>query len=187
VSVRINGRPATMYFISPSQVNVLGPLDDTTGNVQLTVTNADGTSLAFEVRKSDVLPAFYAPFGTAAGLRVTAVALDGTLVGALGVDPRVTRGVRPGEVVQFFATGFGRTNPAAASDVIFAGAPELAVRPRITIGGREASIIGNGNLVSPGLYQFNVTIPDLADGEHPIIAEIGSARSLSTVTLSVRR
>lgn len=118
---------------------------------------------------------------------MTAVALDGTLVGKPGVDPRVGRPVRPGEVVQFFATGFGRTNPAVASDQIFLGAPELVTAPRITIGGRDASLIGKGNLVSPGLYQFNLTIPDLADGDHAMVAEIGAVRSSPIVYLSVRR
>ena len=115
------------------------------------------------------------------------VTLDGTLVSSAGVDPRVARAVRPGEIVQFYATGFGRTNPPAPSDRLFPGAPEVVTRPRITIGGREAAIGGNGNLVSPGLYQFNLTIPDLADGDHAIVAEIGATRSSATVFLAVRR
>jgi uncharacterized protein (TIGR03437 family) len=187
VSVSINGLPAAVFFVSPGQVNVLAPLDDTTGNVQVTLTNRYGTSPAIQVRKSNFLPAFYAPFGESTGLRVTAVALDGTLLGKPGLDPRVPRPARPGEIIQLFATGFGPTNPPAPSNVIFSGAPEVVNRPRITIGGREATFIGNGNLVAPGLYQFNVTIPDLADGDHPIIAEAGGARSSATVFLSVRR
>ena len=38
-----------------------------------------------------------------------------------------------------------------------------------------------------GLYQFNMTIPALPDGDHVIQAEIGAARSLDTVFLSVKR
>lgn len=67
VSVRINGRPATIYFVSPGQVNVLAPLDDTTGDVQVTLTNAYGTSPTSQIRNGDVLPAFYAPFPEVAG------------------------------------------------------------------------------------------------------------------------
>lgn len=187
VSVKINGRAATMYFISPGQVNVLAPLDDTVGEVQVTLSNAYGDSPTFQIRKGETLPAFYAPFAESSRLMVTAVALDGTLVGKPGVDPRVGRGARPGEIVQFFATGFGRTNPAVASDRLFAGAPEVAAAPRITIGGREAALLGKGNLVSPGLYQFNLTIPDLADGDHAMVAEIGSVRGSPNVFLTVRR
>ncbi|MBK5290310.1 MAG: SBBP repeat-containing protein [Acidobacteriia bacterium] len=187
VRVSINRRPATIFFVSPGQVNVLAPLDDTTGNVEVTLTNRYGTSPPIQVRKANFLPAFYAPFGESSGLRVTAVALDGTLVGKVGLDPRVTRAARPGEILQIFATGFGPTTPPAPSDTIFAGAPLLVTAPRITIGGREAAFIGNGNLVAPGLYQFNVTIPDLADGDHLIVAEAGGARSSATVFISVRR
>jgi uncharacterized protein (TIGR03437 family) len=59
--------------------------------------------------------------------------------------------------------------------------------PHITIGGKDASFIGTGNLVAPGLYQFNVTIPDLADGDFPIIADIGGVRSSATVFLTVHK
>ncbi|MCC6294661.1 MAG: hypothetical protein IT164_18555 [Bryobacterales bacterium] len=187
VSASINGKPATLYFISPLQVNVLGPLDDATGNVPVTVTTSAGTSPPFQVRKAALLPAFYAPFGEGSGLRVTAVALDGTLVGKGTLDPRVGRPARPGEILQFFATGFGPTNPPVPTDSLFLGAPEVVNKPVITIGGRAASILGNGNLVSPGLYQFNITIPDLADGDHAIVAETGGVRSPANVFLTVGR
>lgn len=152
VSVNINGKAATIYFVSPGQVNVLAPLDDQTGNVQVTLTNKYGTSPALTIPKPVVLPAFYAPFPEGNRLFVTAVALDGTLLGKPGLDPRVGRGVRPGEIVQFFATGFGKTNPSTPSDQLFLGAPELVTAPKVTIGGKEALLLGKGNLVSPGLF-----------------------------------
>jgi hypothetical protein len=37
------------------------------------------------------------------------------------------------------------------------------------------------------LYQFNLTVPDLADGDHAIIAEVGPVKSAASVFLSVRR
>jgi uncharacterized protein (TIGR03437 family) len=188
VSAQINNRAATIYFISPGQVNVIAPLDDITGPIQVTLTNPYGTSLAFQATEAAVLPAFYAPFGAAGNLYVTAVALDGTLVGKVGVDPRVTRAARPGEVIQFFATGFGRTEPSIPSDQLFMGAPMLVTAPRITIGGRDAALYsGNGNLVGPALFQLNLTIPDLQDGDHAIVADIGGVKSLATVILSVAR
>lgn len=187
VSVSVNGKPATIYFVSPGQVNVLAPLDDQTGNVQVTLTNRYGTSPALTIPKPEVLPAFYAPFPEGSRLLVTAVALDGTLLGKPGVDPRVARGVRPGEIVQFFATGFGKTNPLTPSDTLFAGAPEVVTPPKVTIGGRDAGLLGKGNLVSPGLYQFNLTIPDVADGDQPIVAEIGTAKSAANVYLTVKK
>jgi uncharacterized protein (TIGR03437 family) len=187
VSVTVNGRPAPVYFTTATQVNILGPLDDTTGDVDVVVTNAYGSSRPLRVRKSTFLPAFCAPFGTSAGLMVTAVAPDGTLVGKPGVDPRVKRAARPGEILQFFATGFGPTNPAVQSDQLFSGAPVVVNPPTVTIGGKQAALAGSGNLVGPGLYQFNLTIPDLADGDHAIIASVGGTLSSATVFLSVAK
>jgi uncharacterized protein (TIGR03437 family) len=187
VSIAVNGRAATVYFISPRQVNILPPLDETTGDIQVALRNDYGISPPFQVRKSEFLPAFYAPFGDARGLAVTAVALDGTLIGTPGLDPRVRRAPRPGELVLFFATGFGATVPLVPTDLLFLGAPAVATPTRITIGGKEAFMMGNGNLISPGLYQFNLTVPDLADGDHAIIAEVGPVKSAASVFLSVRR
>jgi uncharacterized protein (TIGR03437 family) len=51
----------------------------------------------------------------------------------------------------------------------------------------QATLAGSGNLVGPGLYQFNLTIPDLADGDHAIIANVGGTSSPSTVFLSVAK
>ena len=46
VSVTINGKAAPIYYISPNQINIQAPSDDTTGPVQVVVTNANGTSNA---------------------------------------------------------------------------------------------------------------------------------------------
>ena len=45
VSVNVGSKPAYVYFISPSQINVQAP-DVGTGPVPVTVTTAGGTSVA---------------------------------------------------------------------------------------------------------------------------------------------
>ena len=188
LSARINNKPATLHFVSPSQVNVLAPLDDFIGNVEVTLSNPYGASPPIQVRKSDYMPGFYAPFGeTGKGLFVTAVALDGSLLGKPGVDPRVSRAPRPNEIIQFFATGFGKTTPLIQSDQLFSLPPEVQVSPRVTIGGRTGRLFSKGNLIAPGLYQFNIKIPDLADGGYGIQAEIRSERSSGKGFLSIKR
>jgi hypothetical protein len=67
----------------------------------------------------------YAPSRDSARLYVSATAGDGTYVGKVGLDSRVTRAARPGETIQILATGFGPTNPAAPGDQIFEGEPEV--------------------------------------------------------------
>jgi protocatechuate 3,4-dioxygenase beta subunit len=46
VGVSINNKPAFLYYVSPTQVNVLAPDDASTGAVSVSVTNSAGTSSA---------------------------------------------------------------------------------------------------------------------------------------------
>ena len=47
VRVTVNGNPAFVYYISPTQINVLSPLDRTIGPVQIVVTNGGTASAPF--------------------------------------------------------------------------------------------------------------------------------------------
>ncbi|MBI3209346.1 MAG: hypothetical protein HYZ37_10670 [Candidatus Solibacter usitatus] len=188
VSVKINNKPAAIHFVSANQVNVLSPVDDATGDVSVVLTNANGDSNAMTVKRLAAVPAFYAPFGQNNRLFVTAVALDGTLLGKVGVDSRVRRPARPGETIQLFGSGFGATNPVVPADRIVSGSPALVRKPTIQIGGTTVDFGGNGNLIAAGLYQFNVTIPaSLADGDHAITAMADGTASANTVFISVAR
>jgi hypothetical protein len=92
-------------------------------------------------------------------------------VGKVGLDPRVKRALRPGEVVLLFGTGFGATNPVAPTDSVFSGADPLRTLPIIRFGNVSAPV-AFGGVVSPGLYQFNLTVPEVPDGDVPITAQI---------------
>jgi uncharacterized protein (TIGR03437 family) len=193
VSVRINGRPATISFVSPGQVNVLAPTDIGTGTMNVVLTNANGESAPVTVTATPVKPAFYAPFSQNNRFFVTAVAAQlqngqPVYVGKQGADPRVTRGARPGEILQVFGTGFGATNPVVPTTQIVTGAPAITSQVRIRFGETVATFAGTGNLVAAGLYQFNVTVPaTLADGDYPLIAEVGGVSSSSNVYITVQR
>jgi uncharacterized protein (TIGR03437 family) len=188
VTVSINNRPATIHFVSPGQINVLPPLDIGTGDVSMVITTANGSSDPVTVRAAAFKPSFYAPFSQNNRFYVTAVALDGTLVGRASADSRVRRAARPGEIIQVFGTGFGPTSPAVPTDQIVSGAPSVTTPVRIRFGETVATVAGTGNLVFAGLYQFNVTVPStLADGDHPLIAEIGGVTSSTNVYITVQR
>jgi len=58
VSVTVNGKPAYIYFISSAQVNVLTPLDSTTGPVAVTVNNGTTTSAPYTANLQTVSPGF---------------------------------------------------------------------------------------------------------------------------------
>jgi uncharacterized protein (TIGR03437 family) len=187
-SATVDGKAATIYSISPTQMSVLTPNDIGTGSIAVVVKNANGESTPLTVDSAAVKPAFYSPFSQDGKLYVNAIALDGTVLGKQGSDERAKRMARPGERIVLFGTGFGATNPVAPTDQVVAGAPLVTSQVRIRFGETVATFVGPGNLVAAGLYQFVVTVPDtLTDGEYPLIAEIDSVSSSSNVYVTVQK
>jgi protocatechuate 3,4-dioxygenase beta subunit len=183
VSVRVNNRPSAMYYVSQKQLNVLLPSDVALGTVQATVTNASGASDPVNVQVSDLLPGFF-QFGQE---YAAAVRSDGAYLGPTGLMAGVTTvPARPGDMVLLFGTGFGPTIPAAPSGEVFQGAYPLTNTLTLRIDQTVANVAFAG-LVSPGLYQFNVTIPDLPDGDHAITAQVGPARTVKLARLRIQR
>jgi uncharacterized protein (TIGR03437 family) len=191
VSVTVNGKAAPVYFVSSGQINILCPTDSTTGTVAVIVTTANGASDPFMVMKSNTLPAFYAPFNQNGKLYVTGVnpvSNPAEYWGKVGLDPRVSRPVKPGETIELFGTGWGSsTNSSITTDMVTFTAAPLVTQPTITIGGQPAQLSGGaGYLVSPGLYQFNVIVPNVPDGDQPISATLGSVTTANNVVITVQ-
>ena len=182
VSVTINGLAAYVEYVSPTQLNVLVPDDATTGTVQVQVTTAQGKSNTFSAQKQQFAPAFF----TMGGSYVAAVHLNGTLVGKAGLLPGVvTQPVQPGEIVQLYGTGFGPTNPSLPSNKLVTAPAVLANSVQVTIGGANATVAWAG-LVEAGLYQLNVAVPDLADGDASVVAAIGGVQTQTGVSITVQ-
>lgn len=187
VSVTIGGKPAAVYAVSPTQVNVLAPLDSATGNVPVVLRNANGESAPVTATKVDLLPGFYAPFAQEGRLFVTAVEnSSGAILGKPGVEPRAERAFRPGDVVQFYANGLGPTNPAVPANQFVRTPAPVVTAPTIRINDVPVEIFG-AVLVNSGLYQVNGRIPELPNGDHPIVMQVGSARSASNVSITIQR
>jgi uncharacterized protein (TIGR03437 family) len=168
-AVTLAGRPATVAFADAGRIHLLAPNLEL-GNAGLEVTGP-GVRLSAPVSVSAYQPALYVhpqrPRNGRAYL--TAVALDGTYVGDSKADPRVRRRARPGEILQFFGTGFG------------AG---VEVPVRIRLGPVALETIGYP--AGPGLFQFNLPVPaSLAAGEHEVAAEIAGTSSPSSFYLAV--
>jgi uncharacterized protein (TIGR03437 family) len=171
VSVKINGKPAPLSYISPTQINALAPDDATLGNVAVEVTTSEGTSDALIAQKQSVSPAFFM-FDADGRRYVAAVNLDGAYLGRHGLYPGLNfRPAKPGNMVMLFGTGFGFVTPAKPSDEVVDAPGRLSSPPVVRIGGVQAEVQWAG-LTSPGLYQFNVVVPDVPDGDQAVIAEI---------------
>lgn len=182
VSVTINGKPAFVEYISPTQVNVLSPLDTATGAVQVVVTNGGASTAPFTAQEAAVAPGFF----TFDGRNAAAVHLDGSYIGATSLYPGYTTPAKPGETILLFGAGFGQTMPALTNGAA-AQSGSLPALPVIQIGGTAAQVQFAG-VVSPGLYQFNVVVPaGLADGDQPLTAAYNGAASASGVVLTVQK
>jgi uncharacterized protein (TIGR03437 family) len=184
VSVIINGIPAYVNYISPTQINVLAPDDPTTGAVQVQVTAAGQTSNSFPAQKQQFAPAF---FTFANGKYVAAEHANYSYLGAPGLIAGVTTTpAQPGEIILLYGTGFGPTNPALPTANLVTTAEPLTNKVTLTIGGVTANVQFAG-LVESGLYQFNVTVPSgLPSGDAAVVAKVGGVPSQTGVSITIQ-
>jgi len=175
VSVTVNGNPAYVYFVSPTQVNVLTPLDSTTGPVAVIVNNGSTASAAFTANLQAAAPGF---LRLGDGVHIAAEHADYSLLGpaSMSVPGYTFTPARPGETILLFGDGFGLpvSMLTAGSDVQTGALPTW---PQVTIGGATATVQYAG-LISPGLYQINVVVPlAAATGDNQVIATYAAASS----------
>ncbi|MCX6629570.1 MAG: hypothetical protein NTW28_18280 [Candidatus Solibacter sp.] len=181
VSVTINGKPAAVAFISPLQINVLAPDDTVTGLVPVRVTNAMGTSDAVVLQQT-AAPALFQFSGTkyAAGTHA-----DGSYLAGPGISGTAAR---VGETIVLYGTGFGATQPPISATALVP-APLSLARPedlRVRIGGLDAAMAYAG-LISPGVYQFNVVVPQVGEGDQSVVAELRGLLTQPNLLLTVQR
>jgi uncharacterized protein (TIGR03437 family) len=177
VSVTVNGKSASIYYISPTQINILTPPDAMSGPVQVQaivggvgsnvpVVMAQPQSAAlFEIVSADKLSYVFARHA------------DGTVVGPATLFPGLSTRAAPGETIAIAANGFGPTDTPVTAGSISQSGQLLSPWPLVTIGGIQATVSYAG-LVSPGIYQLNVTVPSvLGRGDYVIAASYNGART----------
>ncbi|MGD0047522.1 MAG: LamG-like jellyroll fold domain-containing protein [Bryobacteraceae bacterium] len=180
VSVTINGKPAYVEYISPTQINAIAPDDDTIGPVPVQVKTPQGTGYAGTALKQKLSPAFFV-YQSGTTSYVAAVHLDGTLVGPTGPS---SRPAVPGEFIEMYGTGFGATNPAVPTAQLVPQPAPLVLPATVSIGGVNAVVQWAG-LVSSGLYQINVQIPNVAPGDQPVQTAISGFQGPGNVFVTV--
>jgi uncharacterized protein (TIGR03437 family) len=184
VSVTVNGLPAYVDYVSPTQINALAPDDGMLGPVPVQVTSAGGASNVLTVQKSSFAPAFL----TFNGTYVAALHKDYSPIGAANLlSGTVTTPANPGETILLYGVGFGPANPPQPSGQLVTTAAPLPNDVQIAIGGQTASVAFAG-LVESGLYQFNVTVPSgLPSGDAAVVATIGDVSTQTGVLLTVQQ
>jgi uncharacterized protein (TIGR03437 family) len=189
VSVTIDGKAAAVSYVSPTQINVLAPDDSTTGLVLAQVKTAAGSSGTALVLQQTAAPAFF-QFHAPSTNYVAATHADGSLVAGAALTQQGLGGTpaKPGETIVLYGSGFGATQPS-----ISATAPVPSPLPlanpqdiRVRIAGVDAAVAFAG-LIGPGLYQFNVVVPNVPDGDQTVVAELRGLATQSNLMVTVQR
>jgi uncharacterized protein (TIGR03437 family) len=171
----VNGKPAAIAYVSPTQINAQVPTDSTLGTVAVNVQNSMGLDTS-EATLQRFSPAFFIFYGVGQSKYLAGVHMDGLYLGPrdLFQGALPTRPARVGDTVLLFGNGFGATSPPVPAGEIFLGAAPLADPGKLTIriGGMPARVVFAG-LAATGLYQFNVVVPRVPAGDQPVEAEIG--------------
>lgn len=183
VSVTMNGEQTYVYYISPTQLNILTPPDLAPGPVEVAVTEGGQTSAPFLAQAQSVSTSFFVFDGT----HVVAQHVPNyTDVGPTTLYPGLTTPAQPGEEVVLYANGFGLTSTALTTGAI-AQSGTLSPLPVVMIGGVQASVLYAG-LAGVGLFQFNVIVPpNTPNGDIPLSATYNGASTQSGVVITIQQ
>ncbi|HXB71804.1 MAG TPA: BACON domain-containing carbohydrate-binding protein [Candidatus Acidoferrales bacterium] len=184
ISVSINGKPAYVWYLSATQLNVQAPEDSATGSIAITVTNCKATSQPLTFARRPLAPGILAPTNYTAGgtqYMVATFASDGAYVlntstgAALGLN---SRPAKPGDLIVAYGIGFGDVTPSILPGVIVQQTNALANPVTISFGSTNATLVYSGLAGSfVGLYEFYITVPPgLANGDYQInVTQNGTA------------
>jgi uncharacterized protein (TIGR03437 family) len=191
VTVTIDGNKAFVAYISPTQINVQAPADTATGNVPVTVSTSACSSGTITAAEAAIAPGLLAPSSFKANGTQYLVALfpdNVTYVGNANLIPGVPfRPAAPGDIVTAYGIGFGPVTPAVSPGVV-TGAANSIPNLSVSFGTTPATIDYAG--LAPGAlgeYQFTFHVPSVADGDYPIVFQVGTAKVPQTVYLTVHK
>lgn len=196
-TVTIDGNAAFVDYISGGQINAQVPADSNTGPVKIMVTTCAGTSSSFTGQRAAIEPGLLAPASfyvpgnppeiVASKQYLVALFQDGaTYVGNAGLIPAVPFApAKPGDTITAYGIGFGAVTPSIPPGVIVSQSNSI---PNFSLSfGTTAATVTYAGLApnAVGLYQFNIVVPQVADGDYQINVSVGSTQVPQTVYLTV--
>jgi uncharacterized protein (TIGR03437 family) len=201
VKVRVNDVPAAVASVKPDRLTFLVPAETPEGEIPVVIESDGRISDPVLVRNSRALPAvlgvpdpdakeqrIYATV-TTAGMNpaLSLVATRGWILGKSAADPRAVRGVYPGEEIDIYAVGLGRTKEEFRTDRLVTGHPPLADPVTVMLGETVLDPVSTA-LVAPGVYVLRVKTPEsLPPGDVPVTLQTNSIQSRPNVFLFVER
>jgi len=192
-SVKVNNKPASLWFVSPTQINLQAPDDTATGIVNVDVTTAAGTATS-TVTLAQASPSFL--LLDAKHVAALIARTDGSgaygggtydILGPTGTSLGYkTVAAKAGDTLELFGIGFGPTNPAVPAGHAFSGAAPTMNSVQIQVHGVSITPLFAG-VTAAGLYQLNITLPQgLGTGDQPLVATVLNAQTQSTVVVALQ-
>lgn len=178
VLIYVGGLPASLFFISPGQINFLIPYELAPGMVSIIVTRQGLAGPTARVQLNDTSPGFFQWSGNLA----IAVHLNGSLVSPSAPAQR-------NEIIVLYAGGLGWTSPDTSSGRMASLAATILAKSKLQVlldgtACPAASILYAG--LAPGfagLYQINLRLPDSLPHNPDIRMVIGAQSSPTGVVL----
>jgi uncharacterized protein (TIGR03437 family) len=167
------------------------PSNVSAGSQQLIVKSPAGSSAAYSVTVNTTQPGLLAPssFNIGGVQYVGALFSDGVTyvlpAGAISNVP--SRAAKVGDTITIYGVGFGPVTPTTPAGQIAQGNTSLTTPVQFFLGGTQAAVPYYG--LSPsyvGLYQFNVTVPNVASGNVKLTFNLGGTAGTQTLYVPVQ-
>jgi uncharacterized protein (TIGR03437 family) len=184
ITVSINGKPAYVWYLSPTQLNVQAPEDSATGNVSITVTNCKATSSTAMFSRRTLAPGLLAPSNYSSNGTQYLVAtfqsggayvLNTALGASFGLNARPAKS---GDLIIAYGVGFGDVTPSILPGTVVGQSNQLVNPVTFSFDSIPATLSYQGLAGSfVGLYEFYITVPPgLPNGDIPIhVSQNGTA------------
>ena len=180
IAVTVNGQNAPLVYVQRDQINLQVPALAGIGPANVVVIANPGApnELRSDPMTLSTQQAYAPAIFTADGKNIL------TLSGGTA---------KPGDVVTFFATGLGTTDPPVSPGDIAQDAAQITAPLSITIGGifiplADILYVGLSPQSICGLHQVNVRLPaSLPDGEAPVVFTVGGVPSPTGTSISIKR
>jgi len=191
ISVLIGGRPAYISYISPGQINALVASDAAIGPMQVVVSGPTGTSTPYLVTIQPTEPGLLAtaPFQIGGIQYAVATFPDGLtyVLPPAGISGLPSRPAKPGDIITLYGVGFGQVSPNLLAGTLVSAPNSLTEPVQILVGNTRATTQYAGLApTATGLYQFNITVPNVTGGVVPLTFNLNGVPGTQTLYLALQ-
>ncbi len=194
VKVTVGGQPAYVDFTSANQVNAQLPANLSAGPQPVVVTTASGSSSPYTLTVNALQPGLLAPSTFVVNGKQYVAALNASQTSFI-MPPGAVAGItsayaKPGDTIVIYGVGFGAVSPSSiqfAGQVVQNPSNQLSNPFSISFGGSPGTYTFDGLVAQAvGLYQFNVTIPQIANNDFvPVTFTLAGTAGTQTLYTAV--